>query len=113
MNVKRGQIYYADLRDGTIGSEQSGIRPVLIIQNDTGNKHSPTTICSIITSKTAKHDLPTHVSVGAEFGLQRESIVMLEQLRTIDKLRLREKLGELNQDKINEVNMALMVSVGI
>ena len=92
MNIKRGDIFYADLRP-VIGSEQGGIRPVLIIQNDTGNKHSPTVICSAITSKMNKAKLPTHIELNAKrCDLAKDSVVLLEQLRTIDKIRLREKV---------------------
>ena len=95
MEIRRGYIYYADL-SGATGSEQDGIRPVLIIQNDTGNKYSPTVIAAAITSKEKRSDLPTHVNLGTEFGLREPSIVMLEQIRTIDKTRLARYVGRVD-----------------
>ena len=112
MNIKRGEIYYADLSP-VLGSEQGGVRPVLIIQNDIGNKYSPTVIVSAITSKLYKAKLPTHISLDAEtFGLNKDSIILLEQIRTIDKLRLKEKICELNENKMKEVDNALLISLG-
>ena len=111
--MKRGDVYYADLRP-VIGSEQGGIRPVLIIQNDVGNKFSPTVIAAAITSKTDKSKLPTHIDVYAEkYGLARDSVILLEQIRTIDKKRLKEKMGHLDDDLMNRVNSALTVSFGL
>ena len=113
MNIKRGEIYYADLSP-VIGSEQGGIRPVLIVQNDVGNKYSPTVIAAAITSQKDKTKLPTHITVGAEnCGLSKDSIVLLEQVRTIDKKRLKEKMGSLDSDAMNKVDKALTVSFGL
>ena len=113
MSVKRGDIYYADLSP-VIGSEQGGTRPVLIIQNDVGNKFSPTVIAAAITSKTDKSKLPTHIDVFAEkYGLARDSVILLEQVRTIDKQRLKEKMGHLDDDVMNRVNNAITVSFGL
>ncbi len=111
--VKRGDIYYADLSP-VVGSEQGGMRPVLIVQNDTGNRHSPTVIAAAITSQTGKARLPTHIELsGASVGLNRDSVILLEQIRTIDKSRLREKMGKLDEGTMNEVNNALAVSFGL
>ena len=113
MSVKRGDIYYADLSP-VVGSEQGGTRPVLIIQNDVGNKFSPTVIAAAITSKTDKSKLPTHIDVYAEqYGLARDSVILLEQIRTIDKKRLKEKMGHLDDDVMNRVNNAITVSFGL
>ncbi|MBE6572366.1 MAG: type II toxin-antitoxin system PemK/MazF family toxin [Ruminococcaceae bacterium] len=113
MSVKRGDIYYADLSP-VVGSEQGGIRPVLIIQNDIGNKFSPTVIAAAITSKTDKSKLPTHIDVYAEkYGLARDSVILLEQIRTLDKKRLKEKMGHLDDDLMNRVNNAITVSFGL
>ncbi len=113
MSVKRGDIYYADLSP-VVGSEQGGVRPVLIIQNDVGNKFSPTVIAAAITSKTDKSKLPTHIDVYAEkYGLARDSVILLEQIRTIDKRRLKEKMGHLDDDLMNRVNNAITVSFGL
>lgn len=113
MSVKRGDIYYADLSP-VVGSEQGGIRPVLIVQNDVGNKFSPTVIAAAITSQRFKTDLPTHIRVsGADSGLQKDSIVLLEQVRTIDKKRLREKMGNLSTVDMNKIDKALSVSFGL
>lgn len=113
MSVKRGDIYYADLSP-VVGSEQGGTRPVLIIQNDVGNKFSPTVIAAAITSKTDKSKLPTHIDVYAEkYGLARDSVILLEQVRTIDKKRLKEKMGHLDDDVMNRVNDAITVSFGL
>ena len=112
-SVKRGDIYYADLSP-VVGSEQGGLRPVLIIQNDVGNKYSPTVIAAAITSRMDKTKLPTHIDVYAErAGLARDSIVLLEQLRTLDKRRLREKLGHLDEQMMGEIDMAIAVSLGL
>lgn len=113
MNIKRGEIYYADLSP-VIGSEQGGVRPVLIIQNDVGNKYSPTVIAAAITSQHNKTKLPTHISVDADnCGLAKDSIVLLEQVRTIDKQRLKEKMGCLDNDSMGLVDKALSVSFGL
>ena len=113
MSVKRGEIYYADLSP-VVGSEQGGIRPVLIVQNDIGNKHSPTVIAAAITSKKEKSALPTHISVqAASCGLAKDSVVLLEQVRTLDKRRLKERMGELYSNSMSQVNDALQVSLGL
>ena len=110
--IKRGQIYYADL-SGNIGSEQGGLRPVLIIQNDTGNKFAPTTIVAIITSRKTKAKLPTHIWLSVTDGFKTNSMVELEQLRTIDKSRLKEYIGEVQKDELRLINEALKISVGL
>ena len=111
--IKRGDIYYADLSP-VVGSEQGGIRPVLIIQNDVGNRHSPTVIAAAITSQLNKTRLPTHIEVNAsDYGLTKNSIVLLEQVRTLDKRRLKEKMGHLDTGSMNRVNQALSVSFGL
>lgn len=111
MIIRRGDIYYADLRP-VVGSEQGGIRPVLIIQNDIGNKHSPTVICAAITSKMNKAKLPTHVEIDSKScDIVKDSVILLEQLRTIDKKRLREKVCHLENDILYQVNQALRVSL--
>lgn len=111
MTVRRGDVYYADLRP-VVGSEQGGIRPVLIIQNDTGNKHSPTVICAAITSKMNKAKLPTHVEIESQrYAMEKDSVILLEQLRTIDKARLRDKICHLDNDIILKVNEALQISL--
>lgn len=111
MIIRRGDIYYADLRP-VVGSEQGGVRPVLIIQNDVGNKHSPTVICAAITSKMNKAKLPTHVELSArQCDMVRDSVILLEQLRTIDKQRLREKICHIDGELQIKVNQALMVSL--
>lgn len=113
MTVKRGEIYYADLSP-VIGSEQGGIRPVLIVQNDIGNKFSPTVIAAAITSQKEKSKLPTHIDLDSEnCGLSRDSVVLLEQIRTIDKKRLKEKMGRLDNNSMNKINKALSVSFGL
>lgn len=113
MIVKRGDIYYADLSP-VIGSEQGGIRPVLIVQNDIGNKYSPTVIAAAITSQINKAKLPTHIEINAEdFGLAKDSVILLEQIRTIDKKRLREKIGRLDDDLMEKVNEAITISFGL
>ena len=112
MNIKRGDIYYADLSP-VIGSEQGGLRPVLIVQNDVGNKYSPTVIAAAITSKISKAKLPTHIDVpGEDTGLAKDSIILLEQIRTIDKKRLKEKMGHLDESTMTSVNNAIQVSFG-
>ncbi|MBR2912410.1 MAG: type II toxin-antitoxin system PemK/MazF family toxin [Oscillospiraceae bacterium] len=113
MSVKRGEIYYADLSP-VVGSEQGGIRPVLIVQNDVGNRHSPTVIAAAITSRMDKAKLPTHISLEADScGLQKDSIVLLEQIRTIDKKRLKDKMGSLDNAAMNRVDNALSISFGL
>ena len=113
MPVKRGEIYYADLSP-VVGSEQGGIRPVLIVQNDVGNKHSPTVIAAAITSQRDKTHLPTHIEVRADkCGLAKDSIVLLEQIRTLDKRRLKDKMGELDLNSMNKVNTVLSISFGL
>ena len=111
--VKRGDIFYADLSP-VIGSEQGGIRPVLIVQNDVGNKYSPTVIAAAITSRISKSKLPTHIEVYADkYGLARDSVILLEQIRTLDKKRLKEKMGHLDEDVMTLVNDAITVSFGL
>lgn len=113
MLVKRGEIYYADLSP-VVGSEQGGVRPVLIVQNDIGNKHSPTVIAAAITSQKEKSKLPTHIAVNAaSCGLAKDSVVLLEQVRTLDKKRLKERMGELDSESMTQVNNALSVSFGL
>ena len=113
MNIKRGEIYYADLSP-VIGSEQGGIRPVLIVQNDVGNRYSPTVIAAAITSQQDKTNLPTHIKVQAEgCGLAKDSIVLLEQVRTIDKKRLKERMGSLDIPSMDMVDKAISVSFGL
>ena len=115
MNVHRGDIFYADLSP-VVGSEQGGIRPVLIVQNDVGNRFSPTVIAAAITSQKDKARLPTHIqlhSTGSDSGLARDSIVLLEQIRTLDKRRLKEKMGRLDPDAMGRVNQALQISFGL
>lgn len=113
MIIKRGDIFYADLSP-VIGSEQGGVRPVLIVQNDVGNKYSPTVIAAAITSQINKAKLPTHIEISAqEYGLLKDSVILLEQIRTIDKKRLREKVGRLDDDLMARVNEALSVSFGL
>ena len=113
MNVKRGDIYYADLSP-VVGSEQGGLRPVLIVQNDVGNRYSPTVIAAAITSKMGKTKLPTHIDVpGTNAGLSKDSVILLEQVRTIDKQRLKEKMGHLDPATMTDVNNAISVSFGL
>ena len=114
MIIKRGDMFYADLSP-VIGSEQGGIRPVLIIQNDTGNKYSPTVIAAAITSQMGKNKLPTHIELDSdEFGLKSDSVVLAEQIRTIDKSRLKEKIGHIDEMSVmNKINNALGVSFGL
>ena len=111
--VKRGDIYYADLSP-VIGSEQGGVRPVLIVQNDVGNKYSPTVIAAAITSQINKAKMPTHIEIGAEnYGLNKDSVILFEQIRTIDKQRLREKIGRLSDDLMDGVDRAIGISFGL
>ena len=113
MEVKRGDIYYADLSP-VVGSEQGGLRPVLIVQNDVGNRYSPTVIAAAITSRLDKSRLPTHIDIhGDKAGLSRDSVVLLEQMRTLDKRRLKEKMGHLDDNAMNELNTAISVSLGL
>ena len=113
MVIKRGDIFYADLRP-VVGSEQGGVRPVLIIQNDVGNRHSPTVICAAITSKMNKAKLPTHIELPASTnGLNRDSVVLLEQLRTIDKSRLHDLIGQVSPEGMQRINDAMSISLGL
>ncbi|MEG0910379.1 MAG: type II toxin-antitoxin system PemK/MazF family toxin [Ruthenibacterium sp.] len=111
--VRRGEVFYADLSP-VIGSEQGGVRPVLIVQNDVGNRHSPTVIAAAITSKQDKTNLPTHIGIKAgEGGLVRDSVVLLEQIRTLDKHRLRERAGQIDGTMQQKINEALEISFGL
>ncbi len=110
--VRRGDIYYADLSP-VVGSEQGGIRPVLIIQNDIGNRYSPTVIAAAITSRTGKAKLPTHIEIDSSSGLARTSVVLLEQIRTLDKRRLRDRMGHIDETTMRLVNDAISVSFGL
>ena len=113
MTIKRGEIYYADLSP-VVGSEQGGIRPVLIVQNDVGNKYSPTVIAAAITSQRDKNKLPTHIELHSDrCGLARDSIVLLEQIRTLDKRRLKEKMGRLDEPSMHQIDRALSISFGL
>ena len=111
--VRKGDIFYADLSP-VIGSEQGGIRPVVILQNDIGNRFSQTTIVAIITSKLSKAKLPTHIDIDSEqYGLNKKSTILVEQIRTIDKRRIKERLGKLNQEDIKKIDKAILISFGI
>lgn len=113
MILKRGDVFYADLSP-VVGSEQGGVRPVLIVQNDIGNKYSPTVIVAAITSQINKAKLPTHIELESdEYGLNKDSVVLLEQIRTIDKKRLKERIGHLDDKKMHYVNTALIISLGL
>lgn len=113
MIVKRGDIFYADLSP-VIGSEQGGIRPVLIVQNDVGNRYSPTVICAAITSQINKAKLPTHIEINSGmYSLAKDSVILLEQVRTIDKRRLREKIGHLDPEMMQKVNKGLYISLAL
>lgn len=113
MTIKRGDIYYADLSP-VVGSEQGGVRPVLIVQNDVGNRYSPTVIAAAITSQRDKTKLPTHIEVASTTcGLSKDSIVLLEQIRTLDKKRLKERMGRLDDPSMNEIDQALSISFGL
>ena len=113
LDIKRGDLYYADLSP-VVGSEQGGVRPVLIIQNDIGNKYSPTVIVAAITSQINKAKLPTHIEISAnEYGLNKDSVILLEQIRTIDKKRLKEKIGHADEELMQRVNKALSVSFAL
>ena len=110
--IKRGELYYADLSP-VVGSEQGGIRPVLVVQNDIGNRYSPTVIAAAVTSKIDKAKLPTHIELSAkDYGLPKDSVVLLEQIRTLDKRRLKDKIGQVSGDKMMRINEALMVGLG-
>ena len=110
--IKRGELYYADLSP-VIGSEQGGVRPVLVVQNDVGNKYSPTVIAAAVTSQINKAKLPTHIELSAiDYGLSKDSVVLLEQIRTLDKKRLKERIGELPLSTMERVNTALLISLG-
>jgi len=113
IEIKKGDIYYADLSP-VIGSEQGGLRPVVIVQNDVGNKYSPTVIAAAITSQITKTKLPTHIQIYEKtFGLEKNSVILLEQIRTIDKRRLKEKMGHLDNGFMNKINNGLLISLGI
>ena len=113
MSVRRGEIYYADLSP-VVGSQQGGVRPVLTVQNDVGNRHSPTVIAAAITSQRDKAKLPTHIELNAlQYGLAKDSVVLLEQIRTIDKKRLKERMGELDNMSMHKVDDALSISFGL
>ena len=110
--IKRGELYYADLSP-VVGSEQGGVRPVLVVQNDVGNKYSPTVIAAAVTSRINKAKLPTHIELNAvDYGLSKDSVVLLEQIRTLDKKRLKERIGELPLQTMKKVNVALLISLG-
>ena len=112
MTIKRGELYYADLSP-VVGSEQGGIRPVLVVQNDVGNKYSPPVIAAAVTSKINKAKLPTHIELPSEsYGLARDSVILLEQIRTLDKRRLKERIGELNELTMSKVDKAILISLG-
>lgn len=112
MNIKRGELYYADLSP-VVGSEQGGVRPVLVVQNDVGNKYSPTVIAAAVTSKINKAKLPTHIELPSNsYGLQKDSVILLEQIRTLDKRRLKERIGELNESTMSRVDKAILISLG-
>lgn len=110
-DIKRGDIYYADLSP-VVGSEQGGVRPVLVIQNDVGNKYSPTIIIAAVTSRIDKAKIPTHVELSSKYGLTKDSVALLEQIRTIDKRRLKEKIGIIDESKMKSINQALFISLG-
>ena len=113
MIVKRGDLFYADLSP-VVGSEQGGIRPVLVVQNDIGNKYSPTIIAAAVTSQINKAKMPTHIEINAEtYGLAKDSVILMEQIRTIDKKRLKEKIGHIDSEVMVKVNEALTVSFGL
>lgn len=113
LDIKRGDLYYADLSP-VVGSEQGGVRPVLIIQNNIGNKYSPTVIIAAITSQINKAKLPTHIEISAnEYGLNKDSVILLEQIRTIDKKRLRERIGYLDENMMVKVDNSLQISLGL
>ena len=110
--IKRGELYYADLSP-VVGSEQGGVRPVLVVQNDIGNKYSPTVIVAAVTSKINKAKLPTHIALSAyTYGLEKDSVILLEQIRTLDKSRLKHKIGGISNSLMKEVDKALLISLG-
>ncbi|MBP5242439.1 MAG: type II toxin-antitoxin system PemK/MazF family toxin [Clostridia bacterium] len=111
LNVKRGELYYADLSP-VVGSEQGGVRPVLVVQNYVGNRYSPTIIAAAVTSKQSKAKLPTHIELPSSFGLAKDSVILLEQIRTLDKRRLKERIGELPDETMSLVNKAILISLG-
>ena len=112
MTIKRGELDYADLSP-VVGSEQGGVRPVLVVQNDVGNKYSPTVIAAAVTSKINKAKLPTHIELPSNtYGLQKDSVILLEQIRTLDKRRLKERIGELNETTMSRVDNAILISLG-
>lgn len=112
LTIKRGEIYYADLSP-VVGSEQGGVRPVLVVQNDIGNKYSPTVVVAAITSQLSKAKIPTHVEISAkEHNLPKDSVILLEQIRTIDKRRLKERISVLDDSKMKKVNLAILISLG-
>ena len=111
ITVKRGELYYADLSP-VVGSEQGGIRPVLVVQNDIGNKYSPTISAAAVTSKIGKARLPTHIELPSAYGLAKDSVILLEQIRTLDKRRLKERIGELPPQTMSRVNRAILISLG-
>jgi mRNA interferase MazF len=112
MTIKRGELYYADLSP-VVGSEQGGVRPVLVVQNDVGNKYSPTVIAAAVTSKINKAKLPTHIELPSNlYGLNKDSVILLEQIRTLDKRRLKERIGELNESTMSLVDRAILISLG-
>ena len=110
-DIKRGELYYADLSP-VIGSEQGGVRPVLIVQNNVGNKFSPTVIVAAVTSQISKAKIPTHIEISTNYGLTKDSVLLLEQIRTLDKRRLKEKIGTLDEKCMKSVNEALLISLG-
>lgn len=113
MDINRGEIYYADLSP-VVGSEQGGLRPVLVVQNNVGNKYSPTVIIAAITSQLSKAKLPTHIELSKEkYSLPKDSVVLLEQIRTLDKRRLKDRLGEVDNSTMHKVDVALMISLGV
>lgn len=113
MEIHRGELYYADLSP-VVGSEQGGVRPVLVVQNDIGNKYSPTVIAAAVTSRMTKARLPTHIEIAARsYGLQKDSVILLEQIRTLDKRRLREHMGKLDDTVMKKVDNAIAVSFGL
>ncbi len=110
-DIKRGELYYADLSP-VVGSEQGGVRPVLVVQNNIGNKYSPTVIVAAITSQINKAKIPTHIELSSSYGLSKDSVLLLEQIRTLDKRRLKDKIGELDDKCMESVNHALLISLG-
>ena len=110
-DIKRGELYYADLSP-VVGSEQGGVRPVLIVQNNIGNKYSPTVIVAAITSQINKAKIPTHIELESSYGLTKDSVLLLEQIRTLDKRRLKDKIGVLDAKRMQDVNQALLISLG-